>query len=85
MRKSGLCLAGGLLLSLALPASAIDLNENFALNVTLTALSDYRTGGKFGPEEGMGKSADGHRINYPIVGGTFTGRALSFLVGRTCR
>ncbi|MBA1243320.1 DUF3237 domain-containing protein [Pseudomonas japonica] len=32
---------------------------------------------KLGPEEDMGKGADGHRINYPIVGGHFAGQGLS--------
>ncbi|MEK1938946.1 MAG: DUF3237 domain-containing protein [Pseudomonas sp.] len=31
---------------------------------------------KLGPEEDMGKGADGHRINYPIVGGTFVGKGM---------
>lgn len=31
---------------------------------------------KLGETEDMGKGADGHRINYPITGGYFTGRGL---------
>ncbi|TXS91893.1 DUF3237 family protein [Parahaliea maris] len=31
---------------------------------------------KLGPIEDMGAGADGHRINYPIVGGYFSGRGL---------
>lgn len=29
---------------------------------------------KLGPLEDMGKGADGYRINYPIIGGTFVGK-----------
>jgi len=29
---------------------------------------------KLGPTEDMGLGADGHRINYPIIGGTFVGK-----------
>ncbi len=35
---------------------------------------------KLGPEEDMGKDADGHRINYPIVGGTFVGKGMKGIV-----
>ncbi len=45
MSKKGLGLGAGLLCCLALPAQAIELNEDFSLNLSLTALSDYRTGG----------------------------------------
>lgn len=31
---------------------------------------------KLGPTEDMGSGADGHRINYPIAGGYFSGRGL---------
>ncbi len=31
---------------------------------------------KLGETEDMGESADGHRINYPIIGGTFTGKGM---------
>ncbi|WP_416425154.1 DUF3237 domain-containing protein [Pseudomonas sp. App30] len=31
---------------------------------------------KLGPPEDMGKGADGHRINYPIIGGTFVGAGM---------
>jgi len=31
---------------------------------------------KLGPPEDMGKGADGHRINYPIIGGTFVGKGM---------
>ncbi|MFT3756358.1 MAG: DUF3237 domain-containing protein [Pseudoxanthomonas sp.] len=29
---------------------------------------------KLGPDEDMGKGSEGHRINYPITGGTFIGK-----------
>ncbi len=31
---------------------------------------------QLGPREEMGKGADGMRINYPIIGGTFTGKGM---------
>ncbi|WP_339413647.1 DUF3237 domain-containing protein [Pseudomonas sp. EA_35y_Pfl2_R5] len=31
---------------------------------------------KLGPVEDMGKGADGHRINYPIIGGSFVGKGM---------
>lgn len=31
---------------------------------------------KLGPLEDMGKGADGHRINYPIIGGSFVGKGM---------
>lgn len=43
--RSSLWRGGALAFSLALPAHAIDLSDNLALNLTVTALSDYRTGG----------------------------------------
>ncbi|MEK1938944.1 MAG: TorF family putative porin [Pseudomonas sp.] len=45
MGKIGLGLGAGLLYCLTFPAQAVELNEDFSLNLTLTALSDYRTGG----------------------------------------
>lgn len=45
MNKRALCLAGGLLLGLSLPVGAIELNDDFSLDLVVTALSDYRTGG----------------------------------------
>ncbi|MEO4045919.1 DUF3237 domain-containing protein [Pseudomonas sp. CAU 1711] len=31
---------------------------------------------RLGPDEDMGRGPDGHRINYPIVGGTFVGKGV---------
>ncbi|MBH3433869.1 DUF3237 domain-containing protein [Pseudomonas citronellolis] len=31
---------------------------------------------KLGPEEDLGKGSEGHRINYPIIGGSFVGKGL---------
>ncbi len=45
MTRTRLGLAAGLLCGLALPAQAVELNEDFSLDLKLTALSDYRTGG----------------------------------------
>jgi len=45
MNKKGLGLGAGLLYCLTFPAQAIELNEDVSLNLTVTALSDYRTGG----------------------------------------
>jgi hypothetical protein len=35
---------------------------------------------KLGPLEDMGPGADGHRINYPIIGGTFVGKDMRGIV-----
>jgi hypothetical protein len=35
---------------------------------------------KLGAQEDMGKGADGHRINYPIIGGTFVGKGMRGIV-----
>ncbi len=35
---------------------------------------------KLGPPEDMGKGADGHRMNFPIVGGTFVGEGIKGVV-----
>jgi hypothetical protein len=35
---------------------------------------------KLGPPEDMGKGADGHRVNFPIVGGTFVGKGMKGVV-----
>jgi len=45
MRKIGLLLAMGTALTAALPAHAIEINEDFNLAVTLTPMTDYRVGG----------------------------------------
>lgn len=33
-----------------------------------------------GPSEDMGKGPDGHRVNYPIIGGTFVGKGMQGVV-----
>jgi uncharacterized protein (TIGR02001 family) len=45
MTNKGWSLCAGVLYCLASPAQAIEFNEDFSLDLTLTALSDYRTGG----------------------------------------
>ncbi|WP_263263193.1 DUF3237 domain-containing protein [Pseudomonas sp. RIT-PI-S] len=32
---------------------------------------------QLGPQEDMGAGDDGHRVNYPIIGGTFVGKGMS--------
>jgi hypothetical protein len=53
---------------------AEELKETKANRVTNELVMQIHV--KLGPEEDMGQGADGHRINYPIVGGTFVGKGL---------
>jgi len=53
---------------------ADELNEPKANRVTNELVMQIHV--KLGPEEDMGKGADGHRINYPIIGGTFVGKGM---------
>lgn len=61
------------LLSLS-TVQAEELKETKANRVTNELVMQIHV--KLGPEEDMGKGADGHRINYPIIGGTFVGKGI---------
>ncbi len=55
-------------------AQADELKEAKANRVSNELVMQIRV--KLGPDEDMGKGADGHRINYPIIGGTFVGKGM---------
>ena len=61
------------LLSLS-SAGADELKETKANRISHELVMQIHV--KLGPEEDMGKGADGRRINYPIVGGTFVGKGM---------
>jgi hypothetical protein len=46
----------------------------------ITAEKVLQIRAKLGPTEDMGKGVDGHRRNYPIIGGTFEGKGLKGVV-----
>lgn len=46
------------------------------LGYGMTAEKVLQIRAKLGPTEDMGKGVDGHRRNYPIIGGTFEGNGL---------
>lgn len=52
-------------------ANADELKETKANRINSQLVMQVHV--KLGKEEDMGKGVDGHRINYPIIGGTFTG------------
>ena len=56
------------------PLSAADDSGRFTVELAL------RLAVQLGPEEDLGPSADGHRINYPIIGGHFSGPGISGIV-----
>ena len=53
-------------------AHAAELKETIANRITTELVLQIDV--KLGPDEDMGKGSEGHRINYPIVGGTFVGK-----------
>jgi len=53
-------------------ANDMELKEVFANRITHELVMQLDV--KLGPTEDMGIGADGHRINYPIIGGTFIGK-----------
>jgi len=69
----GAMLASMLLLSACSSVSdAQALKEVFPGRITHELVMQLDV--KLGPTEDMGMGADGHRINYPIIGGTFVGK-----------
>jgi hypothetical protein len=78
-RRSTLIGMAGALGGLSLGASASGLNwgaEKKLAARNLDAQLALQIHVKLGETEDMGKGADGHRINYPIVGGHFVGKGL---------
>lgn len=71
---ASLGLAAASLVALSAPAQALELKEKIPnrLSHDLALQIDVN----LGPQEDMGNSPDGHRINYPIIGGTFVGKDL---------
>jgi len=56
------------------PAQAGELKEKIAKRLDSELVMQINV--QLGPREDMGKSADGQRINYPIISGTFTGKGM---------
>jgi hypothetical protein len=54
--------------------SGIDLGHGISVEKVLEIRA------KLGPTEDMGKGVDGHRRNYPIIGGNFEGKGLKGVV-----
>jgi len=67
-------LATASLLAAVAPAQALELKEKIPnrLSQELVLQIDVN----LGPQEDMGTGPDGHRINYPIIGGSFVGKDL---------
>lgn len=59
-------------------ASADALKETIANRISSELVMKISV--KLGPEEDMGQGADGYRINYPIIGGTFVGKGVRGIV-----
>jgi len=53
-------------------SNVMELKEVFPNRITHELVMQLDV--KLGPTEDMGVGADGHRINYPIIGGTFIGK-----------
>lgn len=62
------------LLGLSAGAGATELQETKPKRIDSELVMQINV--KLGPLEDMGKGADGHRINYPIIGGTFVGKGM---------
>ncbi|WP_052081109.1 DUF3237 domain-containing protein [Pseudomonas sp. ML96] len=62
------------LLCIGQSALAAELKETKANRINSELVMQINV--KLGPEEDMGKGPDGHRINYPIIGGTFVGKGV---------
>lgn len=61
-----------LLLGINTASAAPVLKETVAKRISSELVMQINV--KLGPLEDMGKGADGHRLNYPIVGGSFVGQ-----------
>ena len=59
-------------LSISTGAAAAELKETKPKRIDSELVMQINV--KLGPLEDMGKGADGYRINYPIIGGTFVGK-----------
>jgi len=60
--------------ALAAPSMAAELKERIPDRLTHELVMQIDV--QLGPQEDMGKGPDGARINYPIIGGTFTGKGM---------
>lgn len=60
------------LLGISTGAAAAELKETKPKRIDSELVMQINV--KLGPLEDMGKGADGYRINYPIIGGTFVGK-----------
>lgn len=63
--------SGGMLAARNMALAANNGNDNRLSNELIRQINL-----KLGPPEDMGKGPDGTRINYPIIGGTFTGKGM---------
>lgn len=59
-------------------AADAQLQETKANRVSSVLVMQIKV--RLGPQEDMGKGAEGHRINYPIIGGTFVGQGMRGIV-----
>lgn len=62
------------LLGVSAGAAATELKESIPNRIDSELVMQVNV--KLGPLEDMGKGADGHRINYPIIGGSFFGKGM---------
>ena len=62
------------LLGISTGAAAAELKETKPKRIDSELVMQINV--KLGPLEDMGKGADGHRINYPIIGGSFVGKGM---------
>lgn len=68
------CLFAAMLLSIDVASAADELKEVKPNRISSELVMKINV--KLGPPEDMGKGADGYRINYPIVGGSFVGKGM---------
>ncbi|WP_324733236.1 DUF3237 domain-containing protein [Pseudomonas paeninsulae] len=62
------------LLVISAGAAATELQETKPKRIDSELIMQIKV--KLGTEEDMGTGADGYRINYPIIGGTFVGKGM---------
>lgn len=66
------------LLGISTGAAAAELKETKPQRIDSELVMQINV--KLGAVEDMGKGADGHRINYPIIGGSFVGKGMRGIV-----
>lgn len=66
------------MLGISTGAAAAELKETKPQRIDSELVMQINV--KLGTVEDMGKGADGHRINYPIIGGSFVGKGMRGIV-----